>query len=507
MLMHQLLIDGAERTPDRLALHWVDRDVTLTYAQAVLAMEHMAGALAALGAGKGDRIAVFAHNGMDYLLALLGTWRIGAISALVNVQFADELDYYYADHTPSIVIYTHDMAAPVRRAARSCGSVRHLVCMDGPQEGAASLPELMAARLPAPPDPADENAIAHLAYTSGTTGKPKGACLAHEPTVRAARCIAERLRFTKHDESFGPTALSSSYQLVANLLPPLSRGAGVHVMGKWHQTSGWDGLDRTHASVLVANPTLLGQVLLESRRRGRLPGKLRAGLSGGGPVPPTLKRAWRDELKLPLIESFGQSELGGFMALGFPELELDDAQLTRVGPPLPDKEVRIVDAARNPVAPGIIGEIELRGGFMQGYWGRPEKTAETIGSGWLRTGDLGLIDRDGYVTMRGRRSELIETDGVLWYPRDVEEALCQVPGVAQAALIGVPDARHGQRPLAFITLLEGHAIDGPRLKAAVQGKVTYDITPLAVHVVEDLPMTPTGKISKADLAARWSAMP
>lgn len=505
MLMHQLLIDGAERTPDRLALHWVDRDVALTYEQAVAAMERMAGALASLGVGKGDRVAVFAHNGMDYLIALLGTWRIGAISALVNVQFAAELDYYFADHTPSVVVYTHDMAEAVRRAARSCGSVRHLICMDGPQDGALSLPELMAAHLAPPPDPAEEGAIAHLAYTSGTTGKPKGACLAHEPTTRAARCIAERLRITHADESFGPTALSSSYQLVANLLPPWSRGAGVHVMGKWNQTAGWDALDRTDATVLVANPTLLAQVLTESRTRGRLPGRLRAGLSGGGPVPPTLKRAWRDELRLPLVESFGQSELGGFMALGFPELVADDALLTRVGPALPDKEVRIVDVARNPVAAGEIGEIELRGGFMQGYWNRPEKTAEAIGTGWLRTGDLGMIDRDGFITMRGRRSELIETDGVLWFPRDVEEAFCQVPGVAQAALIGVSDARHGQRPLAFITLLDGHAIEAQFLKTAIEGTVAYDLTPLIVSVVAELPMTPTGKISKAELAERWSA--
>jgi len=503
MLMHQLLIDGAERTPDRMALHWVDRDVALTYAQAVLAMEHMAGALASLGVGPGDRVALFAHNGMDYLIALFGIWRIGAISALVNVQFANELDYYYADHTPSIVIYTHDMAGAVRRAAQSCGSVRHLVCMDGPQDGALSLPELLAARLRPPPDPGQETAIAHLAYTSGTTGKPKGACLAHEPTTRAARCIAERLRITNADESFGPTALSSSYQLVGNLLPPLSRGAGVHVMGKWNQSAGWDALERTHASLLVANPTLLGQVLVESRTRGRVPGRLRAGLSGGGPVPPTLKKAWRDELKLPLIESFGQSELGGFMALGFPELVEDDALLTRVGPALPDKEVRIVDTDRNPVAPGVIGEVELRGGFMHGYWERPEKTAETIGTGWLRTGDLGLIDRDGFITMRGRRSELIETNGVLWFPRDVEEAFCRVPGVAQAALIGVPDAEHGQRPLAFVQLLDGHRLEPETLKAALVGTVPYELGPLRVHIVADLPMTPTGKISKAELAARW----
>lgn len=507
MLMHQLLIDGAERTPDRLALHWVDRDIALTYEQAVRAMECMAGALASLGVGKGDRVAVFAHNGMDYLIAMFGTWRIGAVSALVNVQFADELDYYYADHTPSVVVYTHDMAEAVRRAAQSAGSVRHLICMDGPQHGALSLPQLLAARLPAPPDPWDEGAIAHLAYTSGTTGKPKGACLAHEPTTRAARCIAERLRITNADESFGPTALSSSYQLVANILPPLSRGAGVHVMGQWRQAAGWDALDRTEATLLVANPTFLGHALAESRTRGRPPGRLRAGLSGGGPVPPTLKRAWRDELRLPLIESFGQSELGGFMALGLPEIVADDALLARVGPALPDKEVRIVDPSRNPVAPGVIGEIELRGGFMQGYWGRPDKTAETIGTGWLRTGDLGMVDRDGFITMRGRRSEMIESDGVRWFPRDVEEAFCQVPGVAQAALIGVPDAQHGQRPIAFITLIEGHAIEAKSLIAAIEGKVAYDLTPLMVSVVAELPMTPTGKISKAELAARWSGRP
>jgi long-chain acyl-CoA synthetase len=505
MLMHQVLIDGAERTPDKLALHWVDRNIGLSYAQAVSRMDDMAGALASLGVAKGDRVTIFAHSGMDYLLTMFGAWRVGAIAALVNVQFASELDYYLADHTPSVLVYTHDMVDAVKRAAQSVGTVQHLICMDGPQPGALSLPELMNAKLPAPADPVDETAIAHLAYTSGTTGRPKGACLAHEPTMRAARCIAERLRITAADDSFGPTALSSSYQLVANLLPPLSRGASVHVMGKWTQATGWAALDATGASVLVANPTLLGQVLAESQSRARLPGKLRAGLSGGGPVPPALKKAWREQLKLPLIESFGQSELGGFMALGFPELVTEDALLGRVGPALPDKEVRIVDANRSTLPAGRIGEIELRGGYMVGYWGKPEKTAEVIGTGWLRTGDLGLMDRDGFITMRGRRSELIETDGVLWFPRDVEEAFCAIESVAQAAVIGVADPILGQRPHAFITLLPGRSLSGEWLKAAIAGKVSYDLSALRVSVVSDLPMTPTGKIAKADLAARLAA--
>ncbi len=247
---------------------------------------------------------------------------------------------------------------------------------------------------------------------------------------------------------------------------------------------------------------MLQQVLTESQAQGRVPGKLRAGLSGGGPVPPSLKRAWREDLKLPLVESFGQSELGGFMALGFPELVSDDALLGRVGPALPDKEVRIVDANRSALPPGRIGEIELRGGFMVGYWGRPDKSNEAIASGWLRTGDLGLMDQEGFITMRGRRSELIETDGVLWFPRDVEEAFCAIDGVAQAAVVGVADPAHGQRPHAFITLQPERSLSAQWLKSAIEGKVTYDLAALRVSVVENLPMTPTGKIAKGELAAR-----
>ena len=267
------------------------------------------------------------------------------------------------------------MGDAVRRAARLCKSIKHLVCMDGPDEDAESLPALLAAKLPAPSDPGDEDAIAHLSYTSGTSGKPKGACLAHEPTMRAARCIAERLRLSQEDWCFGPTALSSSYQLVANLLPGLVSVATVGVMGKWAQQTGWDAIDAMGATTLAANPTLLSEAPgIRSRSRGRPPMKLRYGMSGGGPVPSALKRSWRDELKLPLIESYGQSELGGFVGLGHLELE-PDRRLGAVGPPLPDKEVRIFDGRGTELPIGRVGEVCLRGGFMKGYWGRPEMTA------------------------------------------------------------------------------------------------------------------------------------
>ena len=495
--MHHLLYDGAKRHPDKIAFCWVDRDKGLSFAEATVAMEHFAGALHHLGVRKGDRVTMFAHNGMDYLLALFACWRIGAIAALVNVRFADELDYYFADHEPTVVIYTHDMADPVKRAAVNVKSIRTLVCMDGPQAGAESLPALLDAKYAPPADPADEDAIAHLSYTSGTTGKPKGACLAHEPTMRAANCIAERLRITSEDVSFGPTALSSSYQLVGNLLPPLHRGVTVNVMGRWTQQTGWDALEKTGATLLVANPTLLNELLIESRTRGRIPAKLRLTVSGGAPVPPTLKRALRDEWKLPLAESYGQSELGGFMALGDAVL-VSDEKFGAAGRPLPDKEVRILNAEGKECAVGEVGEVCLRGGFMKGYWGKPDKTAEATRGGWLHSGDAGAMDPDGYVTMLGRFAEFITVAGRTWFPRDVEEALCTQPGVKEAAVVALPDPKLGQRPVAYVTTTGG-TIDFAAMKNVIAPLVPYDLAPLTIRSIAAFPMTPTGKIAKAEL--------
>jgi long-chain acyl-CoA synthetase len=503
MLMHGLLLDGAERHPERDCFHWVDRDRGLTYGAAAQAMADFAGALHEVGVKPGDRVTVFAHNGLDYLMAMFGAWQLGAIAALVNVKFADELDYYFTDHTPAVVIYTHDMHDQVRAAASKVPSIRALVCMDGAKDGAKSLPDLLSARLKAPAIAWDEDAIAHLSYTSGTTGKPKGACLKHEPTVRAARTIGERLRITADDVSFGPSALSSSYQLVGNILPQLSSGAAINVMGRWAPESGFAALERRRATMLIGNPPILTDYLDQARLAGHNVPTLRLSMSGGGPVPPVLKTAWFEELHLPLVESYGQSELGGFVALGFPSREDRDGASRRIGPALPDKEVRIRDLEDTILPTGSVGEIALRGGFMAGYWGRPEKTAEALRDGWLCTGDIGVMDKDGYVTMLGRRSELLKIGDQSWYPRDVEEILAEIAPVRLAALVGI-SGESGTRPVAAVTVGGTSPLDVAHCKAVLAKRTPYDIDRLEIVVVDEMPMTPTGKIAKADLAQRLS---
>ena len=506
MRMHDLILDGARRHPDRPAVTWVDRARSLTYGDAAATMEQVGGALAALGVVPGDRVMVFAHNGLDYVLTMLGAWRIGAVAALVNVQYADTLDYYVNDCTPKVLVYTHDHLATLDRHRAAMPSIEHYVCFDGAQPGAHSWSDLLAAAPAAPPDTISDTAAAHLSYTSGTTGQPKGAVLGHEPTMRATACIAERLRIEPGAVTFGPTALSSSYQLVANLLAGWHRGGHVHVMGKWSQVGGWDALDACAADTFVANPTLLTDVLVESRVRGRVPQGLRVGVSGGGPVPPSLKRAWRDELERPLAESYGQSELGGFVGLGAPVLQ-DDTTIDAVGRPLPDKEVRVLDDDDVEVPVGQTGQLCIRGGFMIGYWNRSEKTAETTKNGWLHTGDVGSMDADGYVRLRGRLAERIVVRDVIWYPRDIEEAMLLHPAVRQCALVGVPDAERGQRPVAYVTVHDGPAPMGDALVATASGALGRDLSDVEVRIVDELPMTPTGKIAKAELTAMAAAPP
>ena len=501
MRFQDLLYQGAHRTPDKLALRWVDRNRTLTYSQAVAGMEQVAGALATLGVKRGDRVGVFAHNGMDYVLAMFGAWRLGAIATLVNLQYADTLDYFINDATPRVLIYTGDHFETIERHHSNMPSIQHYICLDGEQPGALSWQQLLdSAELP-PPDLTQESDAAHISYTSGTTGKPKGAVLAHEPTARATHCIAERLRIRASDVTLGPTALSSSYHLVANLLPGLHRGATVNILSRWEPQKAWEAMDELGVTLLAANPPILRDVLDLARQAGRPPGKLRAGLSGGGPVPPDLKKSFRDELKVPLVESYGQSELGGFVGLGFPDL-VDDEHIAAIGLPLPDKEVRIFDELDREVPVGETGQIVLRGGFMLGYWGRPEKTAETLRGGWLHTGDMGSMNLEGYVSMLGRWAERIVSHGKVIFPRGLEEALYRHPAVYQACVIGKPDAKAGELPKAIITLYSGQSVSLAELQAHCVAQLGANQPLTQFEILSEMPMTPTGKISRAELQER-----
>lgn len=511
MRLHDFLLDGAMRRPDSIALHAFDSGEVRSFAAAVADMERIAAALAALGVVPGDRVGLFAPNRIEYPLAMLGIWRTGAISTHLSVQFGEQLDYYLDDARPKVLIHAAAGQPDIERHRASIAKVRHLVCLDGPAPGAHDWQQLLLDAGPAPPDRVGGDQGAHLSWTSGSTGKPKGVLIGHAVTARACRAIAERLRLSHRDVTCGPTSLSSSYHLVANLLPGLFAQARVGLMAQWDPARAWDDFERHAVTVAPANSTLLAQLLDECRRRGRAPAALRLLLTGGVPTPPSQKRAWRDEFAITLAESYGQSELGGFIGLGYPDLPAD-ARLAASGPSLPDREVRVFNPESGAqCGPEEVGEIAVAGGCMLGYWEKPEQTAQVVRDGWLYSGDLGHLDRDGYVFMRGRASDILQVDGHTLYPRDAEDAAYEHAAVLHAALVGVPRPDGGHRPVLFLAPVPGATLTPARLAEEVArflvARLEATGAAIAIRVLDALPLTPTSKVDRVALRARAAAAP
>ncbi|QXD26071.1 acyl--CoA ligase [Opitutia bacterium ISCC 51] len=498
---NDMLRRTAMRLPDKTFLHWIDKDRSLTYAETVADAEKVAGALWGLGIRKGDRVGIFAHNGLDYILAMFGAWRIGAISCHINVLQAEDVAYFAKNATPKVLIYTHDMFPIIDKNRADMPSIEHYLCMDGEQEGAKDWNAVVAAAGEAPEVEVSADDGAHLSYTSGSSGVPKGALLPHGAPTRASNCIAERLQITSADVTLGATSPASSYGLVVNWLPAIHRGAKVGLMSRWNIEKAYDHMESAGVTLFPANPLLFDELLQECRKRGSKPSALRACPSGGAPVPPELKQAFQDELGIFLVESYGQSELGGFVGLGYPKIETGE-QFTAIGPPLPDKEVRIMDENDQEVPNGEPGEMCLRGGFMIGYWGMPEKTEEALRNGWLHTGDMGRMDDQGYVHMLGRWSERIVSNGTVIFPRAMEEALFSHPAVQFACVIGTADAAAGELPKAIVALNAGHSATEDELLAHAQSILGAEKSPVSCEIIDEMPMTPTGKIGRVQLQAR-----
>ncbi len=494
-----LLRRAAHRTPDATFLRWSDRGRSLSFAETEAATDRAASAFWDAGVRPGDRVGILAHNGLDYIVAMWGAWKIGAISAHISVLVVDELADYVQACTPKVLVYTHDALPAIERDRAKMPSITTYYCMDGPQEGATAWADALSVAPSATPSVAvDDTMAAHLSFTSGSTGRPKGAVLAHGFTSRAAACIAERLGLGPEDSSLGATGLASSYGLVVNLLPGVHCGMTVGLRKQWDPSAGWDDLHDNQCTYFPANPPFLTDLLVESRRRGGAPQALRLVASGGAPVAPELKRAYFDELGVAFCESYGQSELGGFVALGRPSRP-SDGRLGAVGEPLPDKEVRVLDDLGEEVPLGQPGELCVRGGFMIGYWNEPEKTAEATRDGWLHTGDVGRMDAGGFVTTLGRVSERIESPTGPIYPRPIEEALQRHPSVRYAAVIPV-----GGQPAAVVTLWPGaDSIDARSLRTFYDAQPDADARLARIEMIADMPRTPTGKLDKISLRKRF----
>ena len=501
---NDMLRRTAWRKPDQTFIHWSDRNKEVTYAEGDQISDKVAGALASLGVVKGDRVGIFAHNGLDYVMAMYGAWKLGAISAHISVLQKDNLAYFVHDSTPKVLIYTGDMHPAIETLKPIAPEIKHYICLDGLKDFAKDWSDLVNHAPAMPEVNVSDMDAAHLSYTSGSSGPSKGALLAHGYTARATHAIAERLQMTSDDISLGVTSLSSSFHLVANLLPGIHRAVNIGVRKNWNAAEVWQEMDTRQVSMLVGNPLVLGDLLKEIRTRGRKPADFRACVSGGAPVPPDLKLAFRDELDVHLVESYGQSELGGFVALGYPHAE-PEKRFFAIGPGLPDRETKLVNEADEEQPVGQPGELVIRGGVMVGYWNMPEKTTAVIKNGWLHTGDMGVMDDEGYFTLLGRWSERIIMGRKVIYPRYMEEALLRHPSVHYAGVIAKAHLEMGQVPVAIVELWPEQTVTAEELLAHCKSIQGEECTMTEVIIVQKMPMTPTGKIGKQDLIKQFGA--
>jgi malonyl-CoA/methylmalonyl-CoA synthetase len=456
--------------------------IVLRFSDLEARSNRMARALGVRGVKKGDRLAVQLANRLEFLDLFLGAQKIGAVFVPVNVLYRErEVGHIVGDAEPSAMVTTADLAALVPPGTPVWG-------VDALAAEAAS----MAAERPAV-DLGDGDPAA-IIYTSGTTGRAKGAVLRHGSLAANARALVAAWRITAEDRYLAVLPLFHVHGLANGVLSWLASGCRMRLAPRFEHERAQALFESFRPTLFFGVPTvyvrLLGLPAEAARAIGR---RTRLFVSGSAPLPASVFEAFRARFGHAILERYGMTET--LMTIGNPY----DAERRpgTVGLPLEGVSVRIVGADGRDVPPGGTGELWVKGpAVFAGYWRRPDATSAAFVDGWFRTGDLASCAPDGYVTLRGRASELILCGGFNVYPREIEDVLAEQPGVREAAVLGVPDERRGERPVAYFT---GEA-DPAALEAACRAQLASFKVPTAFVRVDALPRNALGKVEKKRLA-------
>jgi len=453
-------------------------------------------ALVELGVEPGDRVVVMMENSPDVNVVYQAIWRAGAvITPAIFLLQPKDLRRIISDSGASAIICAPAFLQTVAEASEGIDTLRLTVSTGPPLEGVLSLDELLAHE---PGEivvrPNDELAV--LLYTGGTTGASKGVMLTHSNLWQAG-WASRQMRQPGIDRFISCLPLSHSFGV-------LGLASGLHadeptqsILMKWFEPVQWLELAQEHKVQAGAFVPAMLYALLRQPLEDYDLSSLR--IIGSGAAP--LAMETRDELarRLPNLqvrEGYGLTESAASLCAMRP----DKIKPGTVGVPVPGAELRIVDADDNELPVGEVGEIVARSGtVMKGYWNAPELTEETIRDGWLHTGDLGRVDDEGFVTIVGRKKEIIIRGGFNVYPRDVAEALLEHPAISTVGVIGRPDPRHGEEIVAFVQLAPGAEARPEEIVAWAKETIGGYKYPREVHILDELPLTPVGKLDKKAL--------
>ncbi|RNI19033.1 long-chain-fatty-acid--CoA ligase [Flexivirga caeni] len=482
------LASTAEKHPDALAIK-LD-DFTLTYAQLRDAVAKFAGRLVARGIRPGDRIALSQPNLPTFPVIFYGALWAGATVIPMNPLFKPrEITYYLEDSGASVMF---GMPGDGPRGAQDAGVDFEVV---DPADQAGLLGD--ADPLPQPVDRADDD-TAVILYTSGTTGRPKGAELTHHNLDDNARMVHQQLVQTgPGDVIMGCLPLFHVFGLTCGLNTSVVSGAALTLIPRFEPGKVLEIMQRDRTTILQGVPTMYNAMLLAAADQEVDLSALRTCCSGGASMPGEVMRKFEERFGAQILEGYGLSETSPVASFNLPDRP---RKVGSIGLPLQGVEMRLAQPDGSDAPEGEIGELAIRGDLiMKGYWGRPEATQEAIRDGWFFSGDLARRDEDGYYYIVDRAKDMIIRGGYNVYPREVEEVLYEHPDVVEAAVVGVPHEHYGEEVAAYVVRTPGSSTDAEALTDYVKERVAAYKYPRTITFVEALPKGATGKILKREL--------
>ncbi len=449
-----------------------------------------------LGVAPGDRVVVHMANCPEVGTTYAAIWRAGAVTTpAIFLLPVEELRYVLEDAEAAAVVTTPEFLDKVVKAADGIDDLR-IVCLGQGGDGVVDLRDLERIE-PADLVPREDDDLAALLYTGGTTGRAKGVPLTHRNLAFCARAAQEASHAEGINRTLVPLPLAHAYGLAVTVMGAFVEDPGPTVLMRWFDPQQILQLIEEHQVQRATLVPSMVQLLLDQPLEDHDLSSLTYVNCGASPLAEDTAVAFEERVpSATVLEGYGCTESGGVAATNPPGAR----KLGTVGPPLPGYDIRIVgeDGEDEPI--GDLGEVAIRApGVMHGYWGRPDATDRALRDGWFHTGDIGCLDEDGYLSIVDRKKDLIIRGGFNVYPRDVEDALVEHPAVTLAGVVGRPDERYGEEVVAFVSLSPAHDVEPDELVAFAKDRIGGYKYPREVRIIDQVPLTPVLKVDRKKL--------
>jgi long-chain acyl-CoA synthetase len=486
-----LLSESAGRSPESPAIRLGEAE--LSYGELDESSARLATLLREKGLRPGDRVGVMLPNVLEFPVAYYGVLRAGGIVVPMNVLLKRrEIAFYLGDSGAELLLAWHGFAEEARAGAADAEA-------ETIEVEPAAFAAMLAEHEPSPglADTAEED-TAVILYTSGTTGKPKGAELTHMNLFRNADVSSRTTsEISQGDVVLGALPLFHSFGQTVSMNASLMVGACLTLVPRFDPGEALATMQRDGVTHFYGVPTMYGALLHHPERESFDTSALRTCITGGASMPVEVLHGFEEAFGAKVMEGYGLSETSPVACSNHPDKE---RKAGSIGTPIEGVEMRVVDEDDEPVAQGEVGEIAIRGhNVMKGYWQRPDATEEAMRGGWFHSGDMARIDEDGYFYIVDRKKDLIIRGGYNVYPREVEEVLYEHPKIREAAVVGVPHDEWGEEIGAAVVLHEGEELAPEAVSAYVKERIAAYKYPRLVWFIEDLPKGPTGKILKREI--------